>query len=103
MLNLTYSREQLEKLCRRYHVSKLSVFGSRARGDERPDSDLDLLVEFEPKHMPGWEYFTLEDELAKLFKTRVELATMEGLREKIRKQVLDDAKTIYLGEGSRIH
>src|SRR5688572_4237201 len=81
MLNLPHSREKLEELCRRYHVNKLLVFGSRARGDERPDSDLDLLVEFEAGRTPGWEFFTLERELAKIFQTKVELTTFGGLRE----------------------
>ena len=103
MMDLQYSREKLEELCRRYHVRKLSVFGSRARGDARADSDLDLLVEFDPDHMPGWEYFTLEHELSDLFKLRVELSTERGLREWARKNAMIDAKPLYFGPRQSVH
>jgi uncharacterized protein len=103
MLNLTYSREKLEELCRQYHVSRLSVFGSTLRGDARPDSDLDLLVEFEPKDYPGWEYFDLEDNLSDLFHKKVDLVTEGFLRESLRQKILDTAQPIYVRERSSVH
>jgi uncharacterized protein len=103
MLDLSYSREQLEELCRRYHVSKLSVFGSTLRGEARPDSDLDLLVEFEPKDYPGWEYFDLEEDLGRLFKKKVDLVTEDFLRDSLRQKIIDSARLIYDRQGSRVH
>ena len=52
------------EICSRYGVQELSIFGSAARGDMRPDSDVDVLVEFLPGVVHGWEYFRLEMELA---------------------------------------
>lgn len=95
MQELQYSREQLEELCRRYHVRKLSVFGSTLRQEATPDSDLDLLVEFEPGQKPGWEYFDLQDALSSIFGKAVDLNTAEFLSEKFRQRVIDDAALIY--------
>jgi len=50
---LQTDRERLAEVCRRHHVRKLSLFGSAARGDFRHDSDVDMLVEFDPDHRPG--------------------------------------------------
>lgn len=95
MLNLSYSREQLEELCRRYHVSKLSVFGSTLRGEAGPDSDLDLLVEFEKGKTPGYPFFTLQRELSGLFQKPVDLNTAGFLGRRFRDDIIRDAKPIY--------
>lgn len=58
--------ETLEAFCRRHHIRKLSLFGSALRGDFGPDSDLDVLVEFEPGHTPGLAFFGMQDELSDL-------------------------------------
>jgi uncharacterized protein len=103
MIGLNYSVEKLNELCRRYHVRKLSVFGSRLRGDHGPDSDLDLLVEFDSDHFPGWEFFTLERELEDIFGVKVDLLTEGSLRERIRNQVVHAASPIYTGARSSAH
>jgi uncharacterized protein len=95
MLNLTYSREQLEELCRQYHVSKLSVFGSTLRGEAMPDSDLDLLVEFEAGKTPGYPFFTLQRELSAVFRKPVDLNTAGFLGRRFREEIIRDAKPIY--------
>jgi hypothetical protein len=95
MMDLQYSREKLEELCRRYHVRKLSVFGSRLRGDHRADSDLDLLVEFGPGKKPGLEYVDLQESLATLFGRKVDLNTAEFLNRRIRQNVIDEASMLY--------
>ena len=46
-------RDKIAKFCKRNHVQRLSLFGSVLRGDFRPDSDIDLLAEFDPEHIPG--------------------------------------------------
>jgi predicted nucleotidyltransferase len=58
--------------CRRHHIERLSLFGSVLRDDFRPDSDVDVLVEFEPGHIPGWNSFDMQDELAQIIGREVD-------------------------------
>ena len=53
-VRLAVPRAAIVELCRRYHIRKLALFGSVLRDDFRPDSDVDVLVEFEPGHVPGF-------------------------------------------------
>ncbi len=87
---------QLAALCRRYGVRELSVFGSAARGEIRPDSDIDLLVEF----LPGSEvdlvdYAGLMLDLARLLGRKVDLVSKNGLKPLIRASVLQEARLVY--------
>ncbi len=52
-LRITVNQRQLADFCRRHHIRKLAFFGSVLRDDFRPDSDVDVLLEFEPEHVPG--------------------------------------------------
>jgi hypothetical protein len=57
--------DALRDFCERHHITRLWVFGSALRDDFRPDSDIDLLVEFDPAHRPGWAFFgALPEELS---------------------------------------
>ena len=67
MLKVEYPPADLEEVCRRRHIRRLSVFGSALREDFRPDSDVDLLVEFEPGHSFGFEFFDVEADLSRVF------------------------------------
>ena len=60
-------QERLAAFCRRHHIRKLSLFGSVLRDDFGPESDIDVLVEFEPGHVPGYRLITIQDELSDLF------------------------------------
>lgn len=64
MTRITVPHDELAAFCRRHHIRKLSLFGSVLRDDFRPDSDVDVLVEFEPGHSVGWEIVDMEDELS---------------------------------------
>lgn len=87
---------QLAELCRRYQVRELSVFGSAARGEMRPDSDIDLLVEFLPDANVGLvEHAGLMLELARLLGRKVDLVSKNGLKPRIRSSVLADARLVY--------
>ena len=78
--------ESLAAICRRYDVRVLSLFGSAGRSDFRPDSDVDLLVEFEAVKMPGLlRMAELRDELERLFGRNVDLSTSEILRNPYRR------------------
>jgi predicted nucleotidyltransferase len=85
----------LEDLCQRYRVRRLAVFGSTLRDELRPESDLDLLVEFEPEAAIGLRFITLQAELSKLFGKRVDLLTAGFLSPHLRPRVLEDAVPLY--------
>ncbi|HEY6340080.1 MAG TPA: nucleotidyltransferase family protein [Bryobacteraceae bacterium] len=88
--------QAIAELCRRYHVHELSVFGSAARGDMKPESDIDILVEFEPDAPIGlWEFGHIEGELSVLLGRKVDLVSKRGLKPRVRPYVLRDAKVVY--------
>lgn len=90
-------KEQMEEFCRRNHIRKLSLFGSVLRDDFRPDSDVDVLVEFERNHGPGFiALFKMEQELSRLLGGRkVDLITEKFLNRRIRDRVLAAAEVQY--------
>ena len=93
-------REGIADFCRRNHIRRLSLFGSVLRSDFRPDSDIDVLVEFEPGHVPGLRFIRMQEELSSLFGGRaVDLVTPKFLNPRIREQVLRSAKVQYAAEG----
>src|ERR1019366_2511468 len=86
---------KLVELCRQYHVRELSVFGSAARGEMRPDSDIDLLVEFIPgAKIDLVDYSGLLD-LSTLIGRKVDLVSKKGLKPLIRSSVLKEARLLY--------
>jgi predicted nucleotidyltransferase len=89
----------LERFCRRHHIRRLSLFGSRARGTPRPESDVDLLVEFEPGREPGlFGLAGMELELSTLLGgQRVDLRTPRDLSRHFRDAVLRTAIVQYGG------
>jgi uncharacterized protein len=90
------SRGDLAEFCRRHHVQRLSLFGSVLRDDFRPDSDVDVLIEFEPGHTPGWEIVDIADELSNVFGgRRVDLVNPRYLIPQLRDRVLASAVVQY--------
>ena len=86
----------LAEVCRRYGVKELSLFGSAARGELRPESDIDIMVEFEPGARIGVIRFeSLAGELESLAGRRVDLVTKHGLKPWVRPRALKDARVIY--------
>ena len=87
---------RLAEVCRRYQVKELSLFGSAARGAMSPESDIDIMVEFEPGARVGLIKFeSLAEELEALARHRVDLVTKRGLKPWVRAEVLKDARIIY--------
>lgn len=74
----------------RYGVERIGVFGSVARGEAGPDSDVDVLVEFRPSHLPGFGFFRLERALAELFGRPVDLLTEAGLHRLLHDRVMGE-------------
>jgi len=96
--NIQIPRNVLNAICRRYQVRKLSLFGSAVRDDFKPDSDIDILVEFEPGQAPGFGGLVdLQNQLSDLFGGRdVDLVTKSILNNPYRKKsVLKDLQTLY--------
>jgi predicted nucleotidyltransferase len=93
--NLPFGEPVLAQFCRRYHIRKLAFFGSVVRQDFRPDSDVDVLVEFEPGHVPGLAFFAIQEELSRLLGREVELHTPKFLSRYFRDQVLAEAIVQY--------
>src|SRR5215469_2611610 len=94
--DIVVDKAQLADLCRRYQVRELSLFGSAARGEMRPDSDIDLLVEFLPKADVGLvEHAGLMLDLERLLGRKVDLVSKNALKPRIRPYVLADARLVY--------
>jgi len=97
--NIIVPRSEIAKFCQRNHIRRLYLFGSALRDDFRPDSDVDVLVEFEPGHVPGFfRLFDMEAELSALFGGRkVDLRTPQDLSRYFRDEVLATAELHYAG------
>lgn len=93
-------KEALAAFCRRWGIRKLSLFGSALRSDFRPDSDIDILVEFEPDRVPSLLGMArIERELCQLLGGhKVDLRTPEDLSRYFRQQVLMEARVQYAAE-----
>jgi predicted nucleotidyltransferase len=92
---ITVPSEKIAEFCRKHHIHKLSLFGSVLRDDFRPDSDIDVLVEFEPGHAPGWEFVAMQEELSEVLGHPVDLNTAGFLSRHFRQKVLDTAQVVY--------
>ena len=92
---ISVNQSQIADFCRKHHIRKLSFFGSVLRDDFRPDSDLDVLVEFEPGHVPGLAFFTMEAELSEILGRKVDLNTPQFLSGYFRDQVKAGAEVQY--------
>ena len=95
MPRLAIPQEQLAAYCRKHHIRRLSLFGSVLTGTARPDSDIDLLVEFDTGRTPGFEIVTMEDELSVLLGRKVDLRTPGDLSRHFVDEVLGTAEVQY--------
>ena len=97
MAQIRIDDQVLSAFCQRHHIRRLALFGSVLRPqDFRADSDLDVLVEFEPGHVPGLKFFALEGELSELLGRRVDLNTPNFLSPYFRGRVLAEAEVQYV-------
>ena len=89
-------REEIAKICRRHRVRRMALFGSVIRDDFTPQSDVDVLVQYEPGHAGGFEFFRMRRELIALLGREVDLHTAASLSPYFRQEVLDEAEEIYV-------
>jgi predicted nucleotidyltransferase len=94
--HIAIDQAELAEFCQRNHISMLALFGSVLRDDFRFDSDIDVLVEFEPSHVPGLRFFTLERELTEMLGRKVDLNTPSFLSPYFRSRVLAEAQLQYV-------
>jgi predicted nucleotidyltransferase len=96
-MTISVSEERLRAFCKEHHIRRLAIFGSALRGDFCQDSDIDILVEFDQRHIPGlFTMARLERELSALFGGRkVDLRTPNDLSRYFREEVLNEAQVKY--------
>jgi hypothetical protein len=96
MVKIEIPKEEVAALCHRYHVRELALFGSVLRTDFSVNSDIDVLVEFEPEaEISLFDVSGMQIELTELFQRPVDLVLRDGLKALIRESVLSSAEAIY--------
>ncbi len=88
--------DKIAAFCRRRRIRRLGLFGSVLGDDFGPDSDVDVLVEFEPGARTGLAFFDMQDELSAIIGRQVDLNTPGFLGRGIREQVLREVKDVYV-------
>jgi predicted nucleotidyltransferase len=93
-------KKKLEQFCKQNHIVRLALFGSVLNDSFGPESDIDVLVEFEPDHVPGFAMIRMQSELSLILDGRkVDLVTPKFLNRRIRDQVVTDALVQYDQKG----
>lgn len=93
---ISIPRERLADFCRRHGIRRLALFGSVLRDDFSPQSDVDVLVEFEPGRTPGLAFFAMEEELSSILGRKADLQTPAFLSRYFRDEVLAEAQDQYV-------
>lgn len=88
--------EKIAEFCRRWHVTRLAFFGSVLTDEFGPESDVDVLVEFEPGHVPGLDFVDAEDEFSEIIGRKVDLNTPQCLSRYFRDKVIAEAEVVYV-------
>ena len=94
-LKISVDKKKIAEFCRRNYIRRLSFFGSVLRDDFRPDSDVDVLVEFEPGHTPGFDFFLMQEALSEIVGRKIDLQTPNFLSLYFRDKVLSQAEIQY--------
>jgi predicted nucleotidyltransferase len=92
---VTIPHDEIAAFCRKHHIRRLSLFGSILRNDFGPNSDVDVLVDFEPGQTPGLAFFGMQDELSRLLERNVDMHTPASLSKYFRDDVLAEAQVQY--------
>ena len=96
MIRLDLDKGMIADFCRNWHVAEMSIFGSALRDDFRPDSDIDVMVVFEPDARIGLIGFSqMQIELSQMLGREVDLVTKKGLKPRIREHVISESELLY--------
>ena len=88
--------QRVARFCARHHIRRLCLFGSVLRDDFDTESDVDVLVEFQPGHTPGLAFFSMEIELGEILGRKVDLNTPQFLSPYFRDEVAAEAEEVYV-------
>lgn len=96
-MKLSLPYEQIAEFCRRWNVTEFALFGSVLRDDFRPDSDVDVLIEFEGDYHPGYRgWLAMEDELRSMFGREIDLVRKEAVVNPYRRRhILANQEVLY--------
>jgi predicted nucleotidyltransferase len=94
--NIFIPQEKIAAFCSRHHIQRLALFGSVLRDDFGPESDIDVLVEFEAGYVPGLSFFEMESELSNILGRTVDLNTPQFLSRYFRESILAEAEEQYV-------
>ncbi len=96
--NIVIAEEKIREFCEHHHIHRLAIFGSALHDDFGPESDVDVLVDFEPDHVPGFfRLFEMQEELSSLFGGRkIDMRTPEDLSRYFRDKVVATAQVQYV-------
>ncbi len=89
-------RRKIAQFCRANRIRSLALFGAVLRDDFQPESDVDVLVEFEPGARVGLSFFRMQDELSAIMERSVDLNTPASLSRYFRDDVLASAEVLYV-------
>ncbi len=91
--------DEIAAFCRHNHIRRMALFGSVLRDDFGPESDVDVLVEFEPGRTPGFAFVDMQDELSAILGREVDLHTFKGVEDNpnwlLRAEILNSAEALY--------
>jgi uncharacterized protein len=96
MASISIDKEKIADFCRNHHIRHLSLFGSVLRDDFGPESGVDVLVEFEPDHIPGLAFFSMEEELSRIIGRKVDLNTSGFLSPYFRDRIERESEVQYV-------
>ena len=92
-------KDEIAAFCRRNHIRRMALFGSVLRDDFTPESDVDVIVDFEPGQTPGLEFITMQDELSEILGRKVDMHTFRGVESSrnwlLREEILHSAEVQY--------
>jgi hypothetical protein len=94
-IGISIPSNDIAEFCQRHHIRRLALFGSVLRADFRPDSDVDVLVEFEPGARTGFRFAGMQAELARILARDVHLLTPGFISDHFRERALENAQVIY--------
>jgi hypothetical protein len=87
--------EKVAAYCEKHHITRLWLFGSVLRQDFHANSDIDVLVEFDSAHVPGWNIVSIQDELSAILGRRVEFSMPDALSKHMKPGIMQSARIIY--------
>lgn len=99
--NIEIHTEKIKLLCQKYHINKFALFGSVLRNDFNHNSDIDVLVEFNPEYIPGFiKFHQIQEEISQLFDGReIDLVTLKFLNYQIKDKILAEMEVYYVAKG----